>query len=119
MLRLTKEFLLLRQPLLIKMLLPKLVQKESPKQEAPSYEEIKPLLAKNTCLSCHNPDTRQVGAAYVDVAKRNYSKERTVELIHKPEPQNWPDYATPMPPMPQVPREEALKIAAWINSLNK
>jgi cytochrome c551/c552 len=90
-----------------------------PEQEAPSYEDVKPLLAKNTCLACHNPDKKQVGPAYVDIAKRNYSNERIVELIHKPEPQNWPGYATPMPPMPQVPREEALEIAAWIDSLNK
>jgi len=38
-------------------------------------------------------------------------------LIYNPEPKNWPGYATEMPPMPQVPREDAKKIAAWINSL--
>ena len=75
------------------------------------------MLAKYTCLACHNPDKRQVGPAYVDVAKRGYTPERIVELIHNPEPKNWPDYATEMPPMPQVPKEDALKIARWINSL--
>lgn len=85
--------------------------------KAPTLEEVKPLLVKNNCLACHNPDKRQVGPAYKDVAKRNYSNEKIVELIHNPQPQNWPDYATEMPPMPQVPVEEALKIAAWINSL--
>lgn len=86
-------------------------------QKAPTLEEIKPLLVKNNCLACHNPDKRQVGPAYKEVAKRKYSNEKIVELIHNPQPQNWPDYATEMPPMPQVPVEEALKIAAWINSL--
>jgi cytochrome c551/c552 len=86
--------------------------------KAPSYEEVKGLLSKHTCLACHNTDTRQVGPAYVDVAKRKYSNERIVKLIHSPEPQNWPDYATEMPPMPQVPKEDALKIAQWINSLD-
>jgi hypothetical protein len=38
-------------------------------------------------------------------------------MIYKPYKANWPDYATEMAPMPQVPREEALKIARWINSL--
>ena len=85
---------------------------------APSFEEIKPLLVKNTCTACHNADKRQVGPAYTEVAKRNYTNERIVELIYNPQPENWPDFATPMPPMPHVPREEALKIAAWINSLN-
>ncbi|WP_237587015.1 hypothetical protein [Pontibacter russatus] len=92
-------------------------KKTAAKTAAPTYDEVKGLLAKYTCLACHNPDKRQVGPAYVDVAKRGYTPERIVELIHNPEPKNWPDYATEMPPMPQVPKEDALKIARWINSL--
>ena len=82
-----------------------------------TYADVKPLLAKNTCNACHNADKRQVGPAFKEVAKRGYSIERIVQLIHNPEPQNWPGYASPMPPMPQVPAAEARKIAAWINSL--
>ncbi|KEO75650.1 membrane protein [Anditalea andensis] len=89
------------------------------KQEAITFEVVKPILAKNTCTACHNRDTKQVGPAYVDVAKRNYTNEQIIELIHTPRPENWPEYATPMPPMPHVTREDALKIAQWINSLNK
>ncbi|MHA6246913.1 hypothetical protein ACXYMU_03180 [Pontibacter sp. CAU 1760] len=85
--------------------------------KAQDYEEVKGLLAKYTCLACHNTDKRQVGPAYVDVAKRGYTPEKIVQLIHNPEPKNWPDYATEMPPMPQVPKADALKIAKWINSL--
>lgn len=84
---------------------------------APTYEEVKPLLAKYTCLACHNANKRQVGPAFLDVAKRNYSNEKIVSLIYNPQPQNWSGYATEMPPMPNVPKNEALKIAAWINSL--
>lgn len=87
--------------------------------KAPDYEEIKSLLLKNTCTACHAIDKRQVGPAFTDIAKRKYSNEQMVKLIYTPQPQNWPDYATPMAPMPQVPKEEALKIAAWINSLGK
>lgn len=83
----------------------------------PSDEEIKALLTKNTCTACHQKDKKVVGPAYVDVAKRNYSPEKIVELIYNPQPQNWPGYPTPMAAMPQVPKEEALKIARWINSL--
>ncbi|AHM58725.1 cytochrome c class I [Flammeovirgaceae bacterium 311] len=97
----------------------KSAEKTANTKKAPDFGEIKPLLAKNTCLACHDVEKRQVGPAYVEVAKRKYSNERIVELIHQPEPENWPGYASPMPPMPQVPREEALKIAAWINSLAK
>lgn len=86
---------------------------------APTYDEVKPLLAKHTCLACHATNKRQVGPAYTEVAKRKYSNEKIVDLIYNPKPENWPDYATPMAAMPQVPKADALKIAAWINSLGK
>jgi cytochrome c551/c552 len=85
--------------------------------EVPSMEVINSLLAKNTCTACHNANKRQVGPSYAEIAKRNYTNEQIVELIYNPKPENWPDYATPMAAMPQVPRDEALKIAAYINSL--
>lgn len=83
----------------------------------PTYADIEPLLMKNTCTACHQTENRQVGPSFKAIAKRKYTPERIVELIYKPEPQNWPDYATPMAPMPQVPKEEALKIAQWITTL--
>lgn len=82
-----------------------------------TYAEIEPLLVKNTCTACHNVTKRQVGPAFVDIAKRKYSVEKMMDLIYNPQPKNWPEYATPMAPMPQVPKEEARKIAGWINSL--
>lgn len=83
----------------------------------PSEVEIKALLMKNTCTACHAADKKVVGPAFKDIAARNYTPEKIVELIYNPKPENWPEYATPMAPMPQVKREEALKIARWINSL--
>jgi len=88
-------------------------------QQTPNFEEVKPLLERNTCLACHDPNKKLVGPAYSEVAKRNYTNEEIVELIHNPQPKNWPDYAVAMPPMPQVTREDALKIAAYINSLKE
>ncbi|MEO5888646.1 MAG: c-type cytochrome [Ferruginibacter sp.] len=82
-----------------------------------TFAMIKPLLTKYTCIACHNAEKRQVGPAYIDVAKRNYSIEKILSLIKNPQPQNWPGYSTPMAPMPQVPKEDATKIATWINSL--
>ncbi len=83
----------------------------------PAYTEVKSLLAKNTCTACHNADKKQVGPAFRDIAKRNYSVDKIISLIYNPQPQNWPTYSTEMPPMPQVPKEEARKIAMWIQSL--
>ena len=77
--------------------------------------EISALLAKHGCSSCHHTLNRMVGPPFTDIAKRNYLPEAIVEKIGKPQPASWPGY----PPMPAltVPNEEALKIAAWINSI--
>lgn len=80
-------------------------------------EEVAPLLAKNTCVACHKKDEKLVGPAFIEIAKRDYTNQRIVELIYKPEPENWPDYPAPMVALPFVPKGEALKIAGWINSL--
>lgn len=79
--------------------------------------EVKPLLTKYTCTSCHNANKKQIGPSFKDIAARKYSNEKIVQLIWKPEPSNWPGYATEMAPMPTVPKSDGLKIAAWINSL--
>ena len=81
-------------------------------------EQIQPLLTNNTCVACHHKDKRLVGPSFKLIAKRNYTNEKIVELIYNPQPKNWPEYATPMAPMPQVPKDQALKIAAWINALD-
>jgi cytochrome c len=80
--------------------------------------EISTLLTKHTCLACHKPDQKLVGPAYTEVAKKKYSDEKIVELIYKPQPANWPGYP-PMAALTNVPKEDALKIAKWINSLAK
>lgn len=84
-------------------------QKETP-------ADIAALLNKHTCFACHRPYERLVGPAYAEVAKKKYSVEKIIQLVHKPEPANWPGYP-PMAPMPQVPDEDITKIAKWINSL--
>lgn len=100
----------------------RVVKKKKPSSSkvvsVPTYKEVEPLLRNNTCVACHQANKRVVGPSYRAIAGRNYSNERIVELIYNPEPKNWPEYATPMAPMPNVPRDEALKIAAWINSLD-
>lgn len=77
------------------------------------------LLTQYTCVVCHDTKVRKIGPSFVDIAKRNYSNEKIVELIYSPQPQNWPDYPTEMPPMPHVPKADALKIAEFINTLAK
>lgn len=85
--------------------------------KAPTYTEVKGLLTNYTCLACHNPAKKQIGPSFTEIAKRKYSNEKILQLIHNPKPENWPGYATEMPPMPQVSKADGLKIAAYINSL--
>ncbi len=80
-------------------------------------EEMNTLMTKYTCIACHRPNQRLVGPAYADVAKKNYSNEEIVNLIYNPIPAHWPGYP-PMAPMKQVPKEDAVKLASWINSLD-
>jgi cytochrome c551/c552 len=87
--------------------------------EVMTYEQIKPLLIRNTCVACHNPNKKLVGPGSNEIAKRKYSVDKILQLIKIPQPQNWPEYATPMAPMPQVSEADARKIATWINSLDK
>ena len=86
--------------------------------KAPGFFDVKGLLVNYTCTACHSTQTKQIGPGFLEIAERGYSNEEIVELIRNPQPQNWPGYETAMPPMPQVTDEDAIKIAAWINSLN-
>ena len=87
--------------------------------EVMTYEQVKPLLIRNTCVACHNPNKKLVGPGFNEIAKRKYSVDKILQLIKNPQPQNWPEYSTPMAPMPQVSEADARKIATWINSLDK
>ncbi len=97
---------------------------EKPKSTAPAapvinQKEVTGLLSKWTCNACHKNNDRAVGPAFAEIAKRKYSVAQMVNLIYEPKPKNWPDFETPMAPMPHVPKKDAEKIAAWINSLVK
>ncbi|MBO0936517.1 cytochrome C [Fibrella sp. HMF5335] len=80
-------------------------------------DDMKALMTKYTCIACHRVDVKLVGPAYKDVAKRNYTDAQIVELIYNPKPSNWPGYIA-MAPMKQVPKEDATKLASWINTLD-
>ena len=94
-------------------------KKNSPVKKAPTFKEVEGLLVENTCMACHNTTKKIIGPPFVEISKRKYSNEKIYQLIHNPQPQNWPGYTVAMPPMPQVTKADALKIASWINSLNK
>lgn len=80
-------------------------------------DDMNALMSKYTCIACHRPNQRLVGPAYSDVAKKKYSNAQIVNLIYNPIPTNWPGYP-PMAAMKQVPKDDAMKLAVWINSLD-
>ncbi len=84
-----------------------------------TYSQVHQLLQKNACLTCHNPDTKVIGPSYKEIARRKYSVAQLVQLIQKPKPENWPGYATKMPPMSHVPKTELTKIAEWIKTMER
>lgn len=93
--------------------------KKTPAAAKPAVDkkEVMALLQKHTCTACHKERERAVGPAYSEIAKRKYSVNKIVQLVHTPQPQNWPDFSTPMAPMTHVPKKDIEKIAAWINTL--
>lgn len=89
------------------------------KKELISETQVMALLKKHTCLACHAKEKKLIGPSYEDIAKRGYTSKQILDLVYKPNPQNWPDYATEMAPMSHIPAKDVLKIAGWINSLDK
>ena len=104
-------------PVKAKTVTPKVSASNSVSGATLTYAEIEPLLVKNTCTACHNVSKRQVGPSFADISKRKYTVDQIVDLIYNPQPKNWPEYATPMAAMPNVPKAEARKIASWITGL--
>ncbi|CAG5074283.1 hypothetical protein DYBT9623_05022 [Dyadobacter sp. CECT 9623] len=87
----------------------------APKRKAvPS--EVSALLNKHACFACHQAYDKVIGPAYSEVAKKKYSADEIVALVHSPKPEHWPGYP-PMAPMAHVPKADIVVIANWINSL--
>jgi cytochrome c551/c552 len=105
--------------------------RKAPKAEAPSDAvpaaaakparkpvpaEVSTLLNKHACFACHQAYDKVIGPAYSEVAKKKYSADEIVALVHNPKPENWPGYP-PMAPLAHVPKADIVIIANWINTL--
>ncbi len=91
------------------------VAEAKPKKKA-IPADVQDILNKNACLACHQPYDKVIGPAYSEIAKKKYTAEQIVELVHKPKPEHWPGYP-PMAPMAHVPAADIKIVANWINSL--
>jgi cytochrome c len=77
------------------------------------------LAQKHSCLACHAKDTKVLGPALVDVAKRYGSQADVVAMLTKTIREGssgkWGNI--PMPPNPQMSTDDARSLAVWILSL--
>ncbi|MBK9021135.1 MAG: cytochrome c-550 PedF [Sulfuritalea sp.] len=83
---------------------------------AAPVNEMEALAKKSNCLSCHAVDTRGVGPAYREVAKK-YAKDKNAEAkllakVKKGGAGNWGK--VPMPPMDSVPEYDLRTLVKWI-----
>lgn len=87
----------------------------APKRK-PVPADVATLLNKHACFACHQAYDKVIGPAYSEVAKKKYTPDQIVELVHSPKPEHWPGYP-PMAPLAHVPKADIVVIANWINSL--
>ena len=87
----------------------------APKRK-PVPADVSALLNKHACFACHQAYDKVIGPAYSEVAKKKYTADQIVELVHNPKPEHWPGYP-PMAPLAHVPKADIIVIANWINGL--
>ena len=79
------------------------------------------LIAKNDCLTCHKVDTKVIGPAYADVAKKYTASDAVVDTlaskIIKGGKGNWGDVA--MTPHAALSMDDAKIIVKYILTLKK
>lgn len=85
-------------------------------QPAQIPTDIKVLLDRHVCSTCHKLDGKLIGPSYMELSQKGQSVKTVQALIYEPKPENWPGYP-PMAPMPHLPKDDVKKIAEWIVSL--
>ena len=85
------------------------------------YAAAEKLYASLDCKACHTTDTKSIGPALMEVAKRYNGKEGTdqnlADKIIKGGSGSWGTY--PMPPHMDLSKKDAIEIARYILSLGK
>lgn len=78
--------------------------------------EIKEILKKNACSSCHKLKSKFIAPSWTMIAEKGYSTAQFSALVAVPVPSNWPKYKA-MVGLPDVPKEDLEKIATWVAEL--
>ncbi len=78
--------------------------------------EVKRVMGKYACTTCHAHEARLIGPSWAEMSKRGYTARQLVILVRQPKPERWPDYP-PMQPIPHFTSEDAKIIADWLKQL--
>ena len=78
--------------------------------------EIKAILKKNACASCHKLKGKLIAPSWTMIAEKGYSTAQFSALVAVPVPSNWPKYKA-MVSLPDVPKEDLEKITTWVFEL--
>lgn len=78
--------------------------------------EVKRVMGKYACTTCHAYEARLIGPSWVEISKREYTAKQLAVLVRQPKPEHWPDYP-PMQPIPHFTSEDAKIIADWLKQL--
>ncbi|WP_242918360.1 c-type cytochrome [Pontibacter liquoris] len=86
-----------------------------------TYEKGKKLIAQSDCLSCHQTQTKLVGPAYEEVAKKYEMNDKNVDYLAQKIIAGgagvWGQI--PMTPHPDLSKEDAAEMAKYVLSLKK
>lgn len=97
----------------------KTVVVKTTRPSAATLAEGKALFTKSDCLTCHKLDTKLVGPAYYDVAKKYLPTQANYEMLANKVIAGgtgvWGQ--VPMAPHPQLAHADAVKIVEYILSL--
>ena len=90
-------------------------------QAAKDKAQILELLQSKTCLTCHAVDTKVVGPAFVDIAKRYKDRKDAEDLLAgRIVRGSWGEWGEdPMPPNHAITDAEAHALARHILTLSK
>lgn len=96
--------------------LPLLFAANVAKADAPSYDQVSPILQKNACLACHQVDTKVIGPSYKEVSDKYKGDAANAELLakHIKEGSQGVWGAIPMPPNVNITGDDLSIVVDWL-----
>lgn len=83
---------------------------------APEYAQVKDILSKNACLSCHAVDKKVIGPSYQEVAAKHKDQADAADILakHIKEGSSGVYGPIPMPPNPGISDDDIKVVVEWL-----